>query len=347
MSVHSTHIAVEALDLDLRHVFRIAHGSSTRRTNALFRLTVDGHGPYFGEAALPPYYPYHLEHMVDYVRSLDLSTLDVHAPRSFLTALPDGPGPARAAIDMAVHDAWGTALGTPLYKLFGLDPRECPVSSYALPIPDDLPALDGMLDEVLHFPFLKLKVGSGNVDFDEAVVRRTRERFAGTLCIDVNAGWSIPEAVRLIPKLADVGLAFIEQPIAAQPCEDWLLLRRLMRDRSTPLVADESVQGRDTLFELAGAADGINIKLAKCGGIHAALDMVALARSLDMRLMLGCMIESNVAMTAAAHIAPLFDWLDLDGPMHLSRDPFTGMTFQEGHLTVPDLPGLGVRPTSS
>lgn len=340
-------LRVRPLVLGLKHVFRISYGASTERTNALFELELDGMGPYLGEAALPPYYPHRLEDIVDYADQLDWSSFRLHEPRAFLDHLPPGPSPARAAVDMAVHDAWGTALHAPLYRLLGLDPHHMQPSSYALPIPEDLDDLDRQLDDVRHFPFLKLKLGSGNVDFDEAIVRHTREQYPGRLCVDVNAGWSIPDAVRIIPKLADCALEFVEQPIAAQPVDDWHLLRRMMRDRATPLVADESVQGAESVIGLAGAVDGINIKLAKCGGIRPALDLVALARALDLRLMLGCMIESSIALTAAAHIAPLFDWLDLDGPMHVAKDPFEGMSFNAGRIDVPDRPGLGVRRTVS
>ncbi|MEQ9104231.1 MAG: dipeptide epimerase [Rhodothermales bacterium] len=343
----SPKLSVRPLVLGLKHVFRISHGASTERTNAVFELTVDGMGPFLGEAALPPYYPHRMEDIIDYADHLDWSSFKVHEPRAFLDHLPAGPSPARAAVDMAVHDAWGTALQAPLYHLFGLDVQHMQPSSYALPIPEDLDDLDRQLDAVRHFPFLKLKIGSGNVDFDEAIVRRTREQYRGRLCVDVNAGWSLPDAARIIPKLADCALEFVEQPIAAQPIDDWHLLRRIMPDRSTPLVADESVQDADSVIELAGAVDGINIKLAKCGGIRPALDLVALARALDLRLMLGCMIESSIALTAAAHIAPLFDWLDLDGPMHVAQDPYEGLSFDAGRIGLPDRPGLGVRPTTT
>lgn len=343
----TTSLSITPLVLGLKHVFRISYGASSERTNGLFQLHVDGLGTFHGEAALPPYYPHRMEHLTEYAVGLDWSTFNPEAPRPFLEGLPPGPSPARAAIDMAVHDAWGTALQAPLYQLFGLDPLQMQPSSYALPIPESLDHLDEQLEAVRHFPFLKLKLGSGNPDFDEAIVRRTREQYSGRLCVDVNAGWSIPDAVRLIPKLSDCDLEFIEQPIAAQPLDDWFLLRRLMRDRSTPLVADESVQGADSVLELAGAVDGINIKLAKCGGIRPALNLVALARALDLRLMLGCMIESSIALTAAAHIAPLFDWLDLDGPMHVAHDPFEGLSFDAGRIGLSNRPGLGVRPVAT
>lgn len=339
--------SVSPLRLGLRHVFRIAHGASTERTNALVTLRLPDGQTCFGEAALPPYYPWALADVQSYVAALSFDALDINAPASFLDDLPDGPGPARAAIDMAVHDAWARTLGHPLYRVLGLDPARSVASSYAMPIPETLEEHVDRVREVAHFPFLKLKIGSGDVAFDEAVIRTTRDHYNGALCIDVNAGWSIPDAVRIIPKLEDCNLAFVEQPIAAKPVDDWHLLRRMLPDLAVPLIADESVQGPDTVIALAGAADGINVKLAKCGGIRSAMHMVSLARGLDLSLMLGCMIESSVALTAAAHIGPLFDYLDLDGPMHLAADPFDGLTFDDGVIGVPDRPGLGVIPTGT
>lgn len=148
-------------------------------------------------------------------------------------------------------------------------------------------------------------------------------------------------------RLADFNLAFVEQPISAEDIDDWHLLRRLISGCTTPLIADESIQGQDDVIALAGAADGINIKLAKCGGIQAARELITLARSLNMTVMIGCMIESSVAMTAAAHLGPLADFLDLDGPMHLANDPFSGLRFEKGIITLPERAGLGVQPVDS
>ena len=337
-------VQVQQLRLELKHPFRIAHGSSTERTNALVRI-----GSGVGEAALPPYYPTILPDVAAYVESISEMLEDVLIRRelsvvSIIDALPEGPPTAMAAVDMALHDVWGQRLGAPLYELFGLDPRVIPNSSYALPIPEDLDDLAEKLDAVDTFPFLKLKLGSGNPDFDEAIVRKTREKFDGLLSVDVNSGWSVDVAAKMIRKLADCDLAFIEQPISAEQIDDWHLLRRILPSDVPPLIADESVHSPENVIELAGAATGINIKLAKCGGIHMARKMIHLARALDLSVMLGCMIESSVALTAAAHLSPLVDYLDLDGQMHLASDPFTGLTFNRGEISLPTGPGLGVSP---
>jgi len=339
-------ISVAPLHLPLRHAFRIAHGSSTERTNALVQV-----GEGLGEAALPPYYPTTMADVTAYVASitpalenlLAQETIPVH---SFLSSLPSGPSPALAAIDMAVHDVHCKRLGIPLHTLIGLDPAAMPVSSYTLPIPQDPESLDAMLDDVATFPFLKLKIGSGDLKWDEEIVRQTRSRFEGTLCVDVNAGWTVDETVGMLDRLSDLGLAFVEQPIPSGNMADWHRLRQLAGQDTIPLIADESVQKHADVLALAGAADGINIKLAKCGGIQAARELIAIARSLEMTVMVGCMIESSIAITAAAHLGPLVDYLDLDGPMHLAADPYEGLDFDEGTITLPERPGLGVRPAS-
>lgn len=337
-------ISVTSLPLPLRHAFRIAHGSSTQRTNALVAI-----GEGVGEAALPPYYPSTLADIRDYVDAirdrLDDALVKKSIPlASILKSLPDGPSPARAAVDMALHDVCCKRLNIPLHVLLGVDPDLMPVSSYALPIPENASELSSMLSDVADFPFLKLKIGSGDLDWDEEIVRLTRTVFSGTLCVDVNSKWPVDAAIKMLDRLAGYDLDFVEQPIPADDIEDWHLLKRLTRRSTIPLIADESVQGHDDVIALAGAADGINIKLAKCGGIQPARELIVLARALDMTVMIGCMIESSVAMTAAAHLGPLADYLDLDGPMHLASDPFSGLTFDKGRITLPSAPGLGVHP---
>ena len=337
-------ITVTPLPLHLRHPFRIAHGTSTIRNNALITL-----GDGIGEAALPPYYPTTFEDVKTYVEGVshllqDVMVSDPLELIATLDRLPKGPSPAKAAIDQALHDLWGKRLGLPLYKLLGLSQKHIPASSYALPIPESLEHLDQQLATLLDFPFLKLKLGSGDVEMDLAITRRTREQYAGQLCVDVNGGWTLDQAVWAIPAMHELDLVFVEQPIRPKENDEWHLLKRLLPEASPPLIADESVQGLDDIFELAGAVQGINIKLAKCGGIRMAQQMISLARSLDMSVILGCMIESSVALTAAAHLGALVDYLDLDGQLHLAQDPFSGLSFNSGVITLPERPGLGVVP---
>ena len=332
-------ISVTDLTLDLHSPFRIAHGASTQRRNALVRIE-EG----VGEAALPSYYPHEVSDIRTYAASLDLPDLSEGLPavRTIIDSLPEGPAPGRAAVDMALHDLLGKRLGQPLYRLFGLDPLQAPPSSITLPIPGSVRELKERLRDLEGIRQVKLKLGSGDPDHDLELVRTAVQQFSGSVCVDVNAGWSLDQAARLIPRLARFDLLFIEQPIDSPEREEWHQLRRLLPSGIPPLIADESHQSAGDIIELAGAADGINVKLAKCGGIAAAMQAIAVARALDMKVLLGCMIESNVAVSAAAHIAPLADYLDLDASIHLARDPFRGTGLHGDRIVPGDGPGLGV-----
>ena len=335
---------VAPLPLQLKKPFKIAHGASTERHNALVMI-----GDGLGEAALPPYYPHRISDIEDYVYGLgDLADPSGCPPvRALAAALPSGPRPARAAVDMALHDLWGKRIGRPLYELLGLDMGQAPPSTVTLSIPETLDELIGQLHEYADVPQLKLKIGSGDTEFDSEIVRTAFEHYSGGICVDVNAGWAIDEAVSMITRLSRLDLMFIEQPIGTDDPENWHLLRRLLPAGVPPLIADESHQTADDVIALAGAADGINIKLSKCGGIQEALRAVSVARTLDMTVMIGCMIESDVALCAAAHLAPLADYLDLDASLHIADGPFTGLSFDRGHLRLSERPGLGAIRTSS
>lgn len=336
-------ISVSDLTLELHTPFRIAHGASTSRHNALVQIE-EG----VGEAALPPYYPHNVSDIRTYAASLDLPDLSEGVPpvRSLIESLPPGPAPARAAVDMALHDLLGKRIGQPLYRLFGLDPDSAPPTTITLSIPTSIRELKDRLRQLEGIQQVKLKLGSGDPDHDLDIVRTAVQQFDGAICVDVNAGWSLDQAARLIPRLARFDLLFIEQPIDSPEREEWHQLRRLLPSGIPPLIADESHQTAEDVIELAGAADGINVKLAKCGGIAAAMQTIAVARALDMKVLLGCMIESNVALSAAAHIAPLADYLDLDAPIHLARDPFRGAVLKADRIIPGDGPGLGVEPVA-
>jgi L-alanine-DL-glutamate epimerase-like enolase superfamily enzyme len=193
------------------------------------------------------------------------------------------------------------------------------------------------------FPILKLKLGSGDLEADETAVRVAREETGAGLCVDANGGWSVDEAATIIPRLATYDLLFIEQPLPQHNSEMWHDLRARLPEGMPPLIADESVRQSADIPALAGAADGVNIKLAKAGGLREARRMIALARALGMQVMIGCMVETSVGVTAAAHLAPLADYADLDGNLLLVNDPYVGATWSEGRLSLPDEPGLGVK----
>lgn len=335
--------AFSPLTLDLDQPFRIAHGTSTSRTNVLVRL--DGG---YGEGALPPYYPYLMEDVLAYLRNVDVDAILREAPWALeqqIDRLPPGPAPARAALDLALHDRWARYHGQPLYRLLGVDADNAPPSSVTLSIPEDLDAFREEIRRYDGWPVLKLKLGGRTTDEDEAIVRTAREETDAQLCVDANSAWSLDEATRLLPRLSDYDLLFVEQPLRQQQAEAWHELRRRLPADVPPIFADERIQTAQDVIDLLGAIDGINVKLTKAGGLRGTRQLISLARSLDLGVMLGCMIESAVAVTAAAHLAPLVDYADLDGPLHLAADPFQGLTLDCGRITVPNEPGLGVTPS--
>lgn len=333
---------VAPLQIHLKQPFRIAHGTSTVRTNAVVRI-----GSAYGEAGLPPYLDTTAAEVVQWISGIDIDPgLHVPAIHHLLAGLPEGPSAARCALDMALHDLWGRRIGRPLHELFGLDPvRHSPVSFVTLSIPE---SLDDLREAAAAFgptDRLKLKAGSGDLQRDLEVARIARESTRALIAVDANGGWSIPETVSALPRLFELDITFVEQPISNRDPEDWHLLRRLLPHSGIPLLfADESVFTADDIIMLAGAVDGVNLKLAKCGGIAPARAMISVARALDLRVMLGCMIESSLAIAAAAHLAPLADYVDLDAGLLIRDDPFDGVILRQGRVLPTDRPGIGAIP---
>jgi L-alanine-DL-glutamate epimerase-like enolase superfamily enzyme len=171
-------------------------------------------------------------------------------------------------------------------------------------------------------------------------VRAIRDVTAATLRVDANAAWTPKEALRAIERLAPFGIEFVEQPVAG----DDLAGLRFVRERSPlPIIADESCITLSDVAQIADCCDGINVKLAKCGGITNALKLIAAARAHGLKVMLGCMVSSSLAITAAAQISPLVDYADLDGALLIADDPFVGVRIEQGRMVLPDVPGLGVQ----
>ena len=246
-------------------------------------------------------------------------------------------GSARAGVSAALHDMVGKRLGVPLYRLWGLDPAAAPPSSFTIGIAPDEDTLRARVTAAEQYPVLKLKLGT---NWDERIVRLVRELAPKkVLRVDANAAWTPKSTLRIVPLLQELGVEFVEQPLPPGDIDGL----RFVRERSSlPIVADESCLVSGDIPRLAGVVDGINIKLAKCGGLREALRMIATARAHDMLVMAGCMIESSLGITAAAHFAPLLDCADLDGAALVSNDPYVGATIKGGVIRLPEGPGLGV-----
>jgi L-Ala-D/L-Glu epimerase len=328
-------VTVEPLDLRLRTTFTVAHGASDVRHNLLVRVE-EG----LGEAPIVPYYGYDPEGVADYLaRAAPLLGDDPWLLEDILARLPRSCAPGYAAIDVALHDLVGKRLGIPVHRLLGLNPTRIPQTSFTIGI--DTPAAMAERARAAGLPILKIKVGTG--DEDLARVRAIRGATSARLRLDANAGWSREQAAALIPRLAEYDIELIEQPLAADDREG---LRWLEQRIAVPIFADESVQTERDLPGLAGAIDGVVVKLMKCGGLRGSLRTMAVARALDLRVMLSCMVESSVGVTAAAQIASLADFVDLDGPLLVANDPFAGVRYRGANLVLPEGPGLGLSPVA-
>ncbi|MFQ5746157.1 MAG: dipeptide epimerase [Gemmatimonadota bacterium] len=248
----------------------------------------------------------------------------------------DGNASAHAAVSAALHDLAGKRLRRPLWALLGLDPEAAPPSSFTIGL--DEPEV--MVDKIRRAgerPILKIKVGT---ERDEEILHAVRGAAPDrTLRVDANAAWTADEAFERMEMLSAFGVEFVEQPLPPTDVEGY---RRLHEAGRLPVIVDESCLVAADIPGLVGLADGINVKLAKCGGPREALRMIHTARACGLKVMMGCMLETSLGIAAAAHLAPLLDFADLDGAALLRDDPFDGPHLEGGRIVLSDAPGLGV-----
>lgn len=323
--------------LQLKEPFRIAHGTSRTRTVLRIRR-----GDALAEAPFVPYYPETPEESLAWIRS-----------RPEDTAVPpaDCPRSVRLALDLLHLDWEGKRMGKSLSQLLNIPVALPRPACRSLSIPGNLDAFRRKILGVCEqFSILKLKLGSGSITHDRRIVEVAREAAPeAVLFADANGGWSEEEALQILPVLKNLGLAFVEQPLAAGARGDaWMRVRKTLGDDSPPVFADESAQNGWEIRACREWIDGVNIKLLKCGSFAGALEAIRTARELGLQVLLGCMIESSLGTTAASHLAPLADWIDLDGHLWVENDDFTGVTFDSrGMLLAPTLPGIGARRNQS
>jgi L-alanine-DL-glutamate epimerase-like enolase superfamily enzyme len=333
-------LASEVVTLRTTHPFVIARGGADDNRVVWVRLT-DGDGVEgWGEAAPSRYYGETADTVLSVLERLapalpdDPGDLEVAEAR--FAALVPKNGAARAALSAALHDLVGKRLGQPLWRLWGLDAARAPCSSFTIGL-DTAEKMCEKVAEAAPYPILKIKLGT---DRDEAILRAIRDVTDKPLRVDANAGWTRERALQMLPVLKEYGVEFLEQPL---PPDDLDGLAAVQRRGVLPVIVDESCVVATDIPRLAGVVDGINIKLAKCGSLREALRMIATARAHGMLVMVGCMIESSLGITAAAHFTPLVDAADLDGAALTVNDPFVGATIDGGAIRLPLGPGLGVR----
>ena len=320
--------------------FRIAHETFTDLENVVVELEHDGVVG-VGEAA--PWVYYGDETVDVVVKAVEAANAmigdDPFLIEDITTALAEAFPNAPAAVcgmDLALHDLVGKLLDVPLYRMFGLDASKTPVTSFTIGI-----ETPGVMAEraaaVTDFKVLKIKIGT---DHDEEILSAIRGVTDMPIRVDANIGWTKEEAVRNINRLERFDIEFVEQPIA--PGDNEAL--RWIRERvNLPIMTDESSVNLKDLPGLVGCVDAVNVKLMKCGGLREAVRMIHFAHAHGMKVMLGCMLETSIAITAAAHLSPMVEYADLDGNYLIAEDPFEGVTISNGRLILPERPGLGVR----
>ncbi|HEY6092312.1 MAG TPA: dipeptide epimerase [Gemmatimonadales bacterium] len=336
-------LRVEQATIRTRHPFKIARGSTDGYTRAWVRIS-DGDGlEGWGEADPSSFYGESLDTVLAAFerlgRELPRDPFELEAAETRWAEVLPRNWSARAALSAALHDLVGKQLGQPVWRLWGLDPTKAPLSSFTIGL-DTPEKMRAKVREAEQYPILKVKLGT---DHDEEILRTIRDATDKPVRVDANAGWTVARAKEMIPRLEEFGVEFLEQPLVADDLDGLAEVRRVASAHHIPVVVDESCLVAADIPKLAGRVDGINIKLAKCGSLREALRMIATARAHGMLVMVGCMIETSLGITAAAHFTPLVDAADLDGAALTVDDPFTGATIERGQIRLPTEPGLGVK----
>lgn len=334
-------LRLHKFDLRLRHTFTISRESIDVQPTLIVELEEDGLRG-FGEATTNRYYGATYENMTAALESVrgDLASRPAGDPAELWSdlsvQLAEHPF-AQCALDQAAHDLWGKKLGQPVYKLWGLTTEKNPVTNYTIGI-DDIDVMVAKMKELPDWPVYKIKLGTPH---DIEIIRALREQTDSVFRVDANCGWTADETIGNARELKSLNVEFIEQPLAA----DDIAGMASIRGRSAlPIIADEScIVEADVDRCAAQGFDGVNIKLVKCGGLTPARRMIARARQLGLKVMVGCMTESTVGISAIAQLLPLLDFVDMDGALLLAEDIAAGVTIEGGVCCYAEENGCGVR----
>jgi L-alanine-DL-glutamate epimerase-like enolase superfamily enzyme len=327
--------------LNLKHTWTTVMSSSEYRDTFYVEWTRDGLTG-VGEGAPIIRYKESAQTCETAVKAI-VAWLEQQDPRAYQKVMAgvfqkiEGNWAAKAAVDIAVLDWVGQKLGVPVWRLFGLDRADAPVTTFSIGI-DKAEVIRQKVREADAFPVLKVKVG---LDNDEEVISAVRSATKKPLRVDANEGFKSKEqAVEKINWLEKQGVEFIEQPLPAANLEDMNWIRKRVH---IPVIADEACLHPADIPKLAPHFDGVNVKIDKCGGLLEGWRMIQLARSLGLKVMLGCMVSSSVAITAAAQLSPMVDYADLDGHLLISNDPYEGVRVEKGRLMLGEGAGLGLK----
>lgn len=337
-------ISCKQFELELKHPFSISKFTRTSTPLMLLKINYEGVTGY-GEASMVPYMGESYETATAFLKQVDLSLFK--APFNFeeiiayLDSIAVSQPAIKAAIDIALNDINGNILNQPCYEIYGADLSKMPVTSYTIGI-DTPEVIREKLKDAAGFKVIKVKLGRDN---DREIIETIRSMTDVPLYVDANQGWSDRiKAIDLIYWLHNQGVVLIEQPMDKTDFDGnaWLTERSPI-----PLLADEAVQRLADMDKLKGAYHGINVKLMKSCGMYEGHQMILKARSFGMKVLIGCMSETSCATLAAAALAPLCNWADLDGPWLTTNNPFTDPEFVDGKYVLNNQPGLGLEGVTS
>ena len=329
-------------ELKLQHTFTVASYSRTTTPDVQVKLEYEGYTGY-GEASMPPYLGQSVESVTKFLEKVNLDQFDdpfrMDDILTYVDSLDEGEPAAKAAIDIALHDLVGKILGVPWYKIWGYDPAKAPNTTFTIGIDTADVVREKTKECADKFNILKVKVG---LDNDKEMIETIREITDLPIAVDANQGWKDKkQALEMIHWLAEHGVVMVEQPMPKEMLDEnaWIT-----ENSPLPVFADEAIQRLKDIPAIKGAYSGINIKLMKCTGMREAWKMANYARAEGMKVMIGCMTETSCAVSAAAQLSPIVDFADLDGNLLISNDLFEGMTVVKGKITLPDRPGIGLKP---
>jgi L-alanine-DL-glutamate epimerase-like enolase superfamily enzyme len=324
--------------LPFKYPFTISRGTKTEQPTLIVELEYLGLKGY-GEAPAISYYDIPVEKMIeDLERKKGLvekfAFTEPERYWHYLHHLFPLNNFLVCALDIAAWDLYGKIRNKPLYELWKLDPSKGPLTDYTIGIDKVEKMVEKMHDK--PWPVYKIKLGTPN---DIGLIQTLRRHSHAVFRVDANAGWTVQEALKIIPVLRSLQVELVEQPLAKM---DWEGMKQLVEKSSIPLIADESCVQENDIEKCRGYFQGVNIKLTKCGGITPAKRMIENAIRLGLKVMVGSMNESSIGSAAIAHLLPLLDFVDMDGPLLLAEDPAKGLLYDYGRVTIPHLPGLGI-----
>lgn len=326
--------------LNMKHVFTVAVHSRTTTPVVLTEIEYDGVKGY-GEASMPPYLGESQESVSTFLSKVNLEQFkdpfDLENILAYIDSIDKKNTAAKASVDIALHDLTGKLMNQPWYKIWGYDKNKTPFTSFTIGI-DTPDVVRQKTKEAEEYKVLKVKLGR---DTDREMIETIRSVTDKPIVVDVNQGWTKKEfALEMINWLSERNVEFVEQPMPKEQVDDtaWVTERSPI-----PIIGDESVQRIEDVIKAYGVFSGINIKLMKCTGMREANKMLNLARSLNMKVMIGCMVETSCAISAAAQLSPMVDWADLDGNLLISNDPYEGVKVIDGKVTLTDYPGIGLK----